>query len=100
LDDFSAKLEKEHQFQPLGELVHSFTTNTKAASAAGSMNGNARSHQNGDISVSKTYEIYSCESSFPKFQDYLQKMETFILWFIDAATFVDSDDERWKFFVM
>jgi len=59
-----------------------------------------RSHENGGGANSKTYEVYYCDFNVPKFNEYLMKMETFILWFIDAASFVDSDDERWKFFVL
>ncbi|ODM94910.1 Histone acetyltransferase type B catalytic subunit [Orchesella cincta] len=98
LDDFSAKIDKEHQFQPFGELIHSFTVDRKPSAEV--VNGSGRSHSNGDVTISKTYEIYVCDISIPKFQDYLIKMETFVLWFIDAASFLDSDDERWKFYVM
>ncbi|CAL8130628.1 unnamed protein product [Orchesella dallaii] len=97
LDDFSAKIEKEHQFKPFGELIHSFTASRKISTEP--VNG-FKMITNGDIAVSKTFEVYLCDVKVPKFEDYLLKMETFVLWFIDAATFVDSDDERWKFFVI
>lgn len=27
-------------------------------------------------------------------------METLIVWYIDAANFIDTDDEKWQFFVL
>lgn len=103
LDDFSAKIEKSQiNFQPIGELVHTFTLAKRPPTPVEKINGHG-SRVNGTSGTStspKTYEIYSCDITVPKFKEYLLKMETFILWFIDAASFVDPDDERWKFYVM
>lgn len=106
LDDFSAKIEKcQVNFKPFGELIHSFTIEPRIAPTpiAKSKPNGCGPHVNGNGSTSissKTFEIYLCDITTPKFKEYLHKMESFILWFIDAASFLDSDDERWKFFVM
>lgn len=100
LDDFSAKIEKaQANFVPFGELVHSFTVQARPSpEVSGKSNGHGSPCN--ALHESKTYEIYSCDVTVPHFKDYLVKMETFIYWFIDAASFVETDDERWKFFVL
>ena len=35
----------------------------------------------------------------PKFREYHHRMESFILWFIDAASYIDVDDEKWDYYV-
>lgn len=105
LDDFTGKIEKAQvNFKPLGELIHTFTREPIPPTEEKNVSTNGHdSHvknMNGASVLPKTYEIYACDITVPKFKEYLMKMETFILWFIDAASFVDPDDERWKFFVM
>lgn len=96
------------KFRPYGELVHRFTR-TFVPKISTSVNGNSdakpringESNGHGSVAeVERTFEIYKCDASTPGFASYVRSMECFILWFIDAATFVDTDDERWKFHVM
>uniref|UniRef100_H2ZHA7 Histone acetyltransferase type B catalytic subunit n=1 Tax=Ciona savignyi TaxID=51511 RepID=H2ZHA7_CIOSA len=35
----------------------------------------------------------------PGFREYHERIESFILWFIDAACFIDSDDDKWDFYI-
>jgi histone acetyltransferase 1 len=99
LDDFSACIEKESSFRPFGELLHSFCKSIpKAKPAKAEQNGFGAT--NGNDSEESTFEIYTCSSATPKFGTYLKRMEAFVLWFIDAASFIDPDDEKWIFFVM
>ena len=28
-----------------------------------------------------------------------QKLETFVLWFVDGGIYIDLDDEQWEFFI-
>ena len=34
------------------------------------------------------------------FRDYHERLQTFLLWFIDAASFVDTDDDKWTFYLL
>ena len=116
-DDFSATVNVEtEKFHPIGELVNSFTWQVRsekelppkiAATADGSRagpltNGKAKKGVNGVESTltEKTFEIYNCDATDPKFKSYLDRMQQFLLWFVDAASFIDINDEKWKFFVM
>lgn len=78
LDDFCSELDKDINFVPFGELQHSFTTD-----------GGKHS-----------WEIYVCEVTTPGFQKYHERLQTFVLWFIDAASFIDADDDHWRFFLV
>ena len=47
-----------------------------------------------------TFDIYMADASTPGFLDYHERMQMFLLWYIDAASFIDTDDEKWQYFVM
>lgn len=47
-----------------------------------------------------TYEIYHCGTNMKDFIEYHERLQPFLLWFIDGASFVDTDDEKWQFFVL
>lgn len=36
----------------------------------------------------------------PGFESYHENMQTFLLWFIDAASYIDVDDRKWDYFVI
>jgi len=103
MDLFSACIEKEAlSFKPFGELLHSFDKVLPSKTNPSKQNGNSTysTLSNGQGMGASTFEIYACDMTVPKFSDYHKRMETFIMWYIDAASFIDPDDEKWKFFVM
>lgn len=73
------KQEKDKKFRPIGELKSSYK---KAI--------DGKLHE---------FEIYKTSLNTEGFKDYLMKMQGFLLFFIEAATYVD-DDERWEFFTL
>jgi histone acetyltransferase 1 len=106
-DEFSGFLEKEEKdFKPFGELVHNFTTqfipnkNKPKDEKEPKMNG--VSTTNGySSSIEKCFEIYLVDAKTPKFIEYLKRMETFLLFFIDAGSYTDCEgDDKWKFFTL
>ncbi len=36
----------------------------------------------------------------PGFQEYHERLQTFLMWFIETASFIDADDDRWDFFLV
>jgi len=70
--------EEEMGFRPCGELVHSFTA----------------------AQSSKQFEVYKCRESTPGFREYHQRLQTWIMFYIDAASFIDMDDDSWRFFLL
>lgn len=80
LDTFIKALSKDEKFKPSGELLHSFTVND---------NGNNRQ-----------FEVYKADMTCPGFKEYHDRLQMFILWYIDAASFIDVDDDQWHYFNM
>ncbi|CAG4959935.1 unnamed protein product [Colias eurytheme] len=82
LDQFISNLERDRTFKPHGKLLHSF---------------NIEPNDGGE---KRTFEVYYCETSTPGFLDYHERLQTFLLWYVDAASFIDVDDDQWTFFTM
>lgn len=88
LDEFTKELAKENNFKPCGELIDSFTINDSTGEGD---SGSVRSRR---------FDIFRVDFSFPGFRAYHERMQTFLLWFIDAASYIDVDDDRWECFVV
>lgn len=79
IDKFVQCLEEDAQFRPHGEKVLEFTSNDR------------------------DYEVYLSRrdtQDFEGFLKYHEQMRLFLLWFIDGASFIDVDDDRWNYFVV
>ncbi|OWF35869.1 histone acetyltransferase type B catalytic subunit-like [Mizuhopecten yessoensis] len=79
-DMFTAYLEKDATFKPFGEMMHSYKV----------IKDNEERH----------FEIYKTDISAPGFREYHEHLQTFILFFIDAASYIDVDDDRWMFYLL
>lgn len=52
---------------------------------------------------SKVYEIYHLHLSntnMKHFKNYYQRLQRFLIWYIDGASYVDIEDDRWNYFIM
>ncbi|NXX35007.1 HAT1 acetyltransferase, partial [Nicator chloris] len=81
-DDFVSLLEKEVNFKPFGMLLHTYAIHNEEAGE--------------DI----TYQIYKADMTCPGFREYHERLQTFLMWFIETASFIDVDDERWNYFLV
>lgn len=66
---------KSEKFEPMEEKIHEFTVNDR------------------------TFIINLCDMYTPGFLKYHSRLETFVYWYIDAASKLEHD-QNWKFFVM
>ncbi|CAL7949823.1 unnamed protein product [Xylocopa violacea] len=80
IDTFIESLKKDDTFRPHGELLHSFSVD--------------------DEGCTRKFEVYKADMTYKGFREYHQRLQTFVLWYIDAANFVDIDDDRWHYFNM
>lgn len=80
MDSFRWALRKEDAFRPYGRLIHSFSINVDG--------------------VARQFEVYSADMSYKGFREYHARLQTFVLWYIDAANFIDVDDDQWHYFSM
>ncbi|NWQ90370.1 HAT1 acetyltransferase, partial [Burhinus bistriatus] len=81
-DDFVSMLEKEVNFKPFGMLLHTYSVHNEEAGE--------------DI----TYQIYKADMTCLGFREYHERLQTFLMWFIETASFIDVDDERWNYFLV
>ncbi|KAJ3205576.1 histone acetyltransferase 1 [Dinochytrium kinnereticum] len=42
------------------------------------------------------YEMYRCKFSTPGFKEYHRRLQVFLLWFIEGASYIDEKDENWE----
>lgn len=85
LNEFSLTLAKEKSFTPYGKLENEFEIDASL---------------DGCQSKKRHFFIYKAHSSDPGFVAYHERMQTFLLWFIEAVSYIDIDDDRWDFFVL
>ncbi|XP_041372189.1 histone acetyltransferase type B catalytic subunit-like isoform X2 [Gigantopelta aegis] len=80
LDDFLTSLADDADFKPFGAKLHSYTV-----------------HKDG---TEREFEIYKTDIECPGFRAYHERLQTFILFYIDAASFIDVDDDRWHYYLL
>jgi histone acetyltransferase 1 len=81
LDVFTQELEKEASFSPFGEKKVQHVVTKEG--------------------ITRTFEVYRTEADKnPGFLDYHSNIETWLLWFIDGASYIDVDDGKWEFFTL
>lgn len=71
---------KQHlddNFTPPGTQIHSFTTEE-----------------------SRTFEVYKGTVKDSNVQKYFERLQPFVLWFIDAAWYIDTTDHKWDIFFL
>ncbi|XP_001359056.3 histone acetyltransferase type B catalytic subunit [Drosophila pseudoobscura] len=80
LDEFLKTLDKADKFQPFGEKIGEYTRPS-------------------DDGSERLFEFYQCDYKVPSFLKFFARLQTFILWFVDAASYIDTDDAQWCYFV-
>lgn len=79
IDEFAARVDKEEDFLPLGAKIEEYHTRD----------------EHGD---EHTFEFYMCNvADTPAFVPFHARLQTFMLWFVDAASYIDIDDPQWSF---
>lgn len=85
LTEFSALLDQEKSFVPFGKLCEEFTIDFC---------------REGEQPIKRHFGIYMANNTTAGFPDYHERLQTFLKWFIEGASYIDMDDERWEYFVM
>ncbi|XP_055901675.1 histone acetyltransferase type B catalytic subunit-like isoform X1 [Biomphalaria glabrata] len=81
LDTFRVALSEDVNFRPFGHMVDSYTLTPKN-------------------SEEKHFEVYYVKIEEPGFRDFHVKLQSFIKFYIDAASYIDVDDQQWDFFLV
>jgi len=48
----------------------------------------------------KHFEVYLADESVPGFRDFHARLQPWIMFYIDAASYIDIDDNNWRFFTL
>lgn len=91
----SEKLKQDLEFKPFGKKIHEYTVDVKSKK-----HGKSKMAKN-----SKKFEIYKIDSTHDdyhrsEFNNYLQRVQTLLVFFIETASFVDTEDDQWTFYLM
>lgn len=77
LDAFKEIVRRDNvEFKPPGEVIKTISTT------------------DGD------FEFYRAKFSSPGFRDYHRRMQIFLLFYIEGATYIDEEDDRWEVVMM
>ncbi|KAK2150607.1 hypothetical protein LSH36_399g07001 [Paralvinella palmiformis] len=79
-DAFISQLTKDKTFKPFGELVHSYTTTREDKQLE--------------------FEVYKTDIEAIGFRDFHERIQPFLLFFVDAASYIDVDDDRWDYYLL
>lgn len=74
MDEFKKHI--DDKFIPFGEQVDCYTVNDR------------------------TFEIYRTNIKIPEVKEYHERLQTFALFFIENASYINAEDEKWILFFM
>ncbi|RCN47765.1 hypothetical protein ANCCAN_06102, partial [Ancylostoma caninum] len=75
-EQFQVLLAKQKNFKPFGELITKFTAKEKC------------------------FELYKITESSPDFDNFLGRVQSLALWYIDAAQYTDNTDPLWMHYFL
>ncbi|XP_071478143.1 histone acetyltransferase type B catalytic subunit-like [Diadema antillarum] len=82
LDRFISQLDNDDSFQPMGELLHSYSI------------------EEAEQGTTRHFEIYKSSINTAGFRDFHAHLQTFLWWFVDASSYIDVDDEKWMYYTV
>ncbi|CAF0738600.1 unnamed protein product [Didymodactylos carnosus] len=76
LDRFLMQLKIQPKIQPYGHQLHAYRLSDR------------------------TFEIYKADFNCAGFRDFHQRLRTFLIFYIDAASYIDEDDDKWVIYLL
>ncbi|ORX99787.1 histone acetyltransferase type B [Basidiobolus meristosporus CBS 931.73] len=81
-DLFMAKVQEDYEtFRPIGEKIHEYQ------SKKAKYPENVQEH---------CFEIYKATFNTPGFKEYHRRLQIFALFYIEGASYIEEDDDRWE----
>ncbi|RKO96030.1 acyl-CoA N-acyltransferase, partial [Caulochytrium protostelioides] len=102
---FEAQCAKDaRRFRPPGVKVHEYRAPAPQPRAVDATlvptTGTRLDAKTATSTPMATYEIYECAYDTPGWVEYSRRLQLFLLWYIEGATFVDEDDAQWRFLLL
>ncbi|KAK0193021.1 acyl-CoA N-acyltransferase [Armillaria mellea] len=90
--EFAAKVEEDAtSFRPLGKLIHSYSRPLSTHKGKGKAT---------ESTETVDYEVYHATWETPGFREYHQRMQLFILLYIEAGSYINDEEDQWEFVVL
>ena len=85
----SEKLVQDLEFRPFGTKINEYT----------------RESIKNETRYTGQYEIYKVDSSMPEFEsqkfiDYISRVQTILVYFIETSNFLDTEDTQWTHYLL
>jgi histone acetyltransferase 1 len=99
LDIFcTEKLAHDRQFQPFGSKIHEYQ---KCAAYKFKDITNSDEKKN-DMKKFEIFKVGASSAEFhsPKFIEYLDRIQTMLVYFIESSNFIDTDDPKWSHYIL
>ena len=48
----------------------------------------------------RQFEVYKCDIDVPGFREFHARVQPLLLFYVDAASYIDVDDDRWVYYVV
>lgn len=83
--------DEDFDLSTIGDLVHTFERQPK------NLTKNSENLKNSD----KKFQIYKGNiSKHTNLRSYHKRLQVFLLWFVDAASYIEDDDNQWDFYFL
>ncbi|CDS01211.1 hypothetical protein, partial [Sporisorium scitamineum] len=100
--DFDAAVEKDKSFRPFGDKVHSYTRRkvNKGKGKSNNVASLASSALPEDDPDARVFEVYRSTWETAGFREYHRRMQLFVLFFIEGASYIQEEEANWEFFTL
>ncbi|ESK94254.1 histone acetyltransferase type b catalytic subunit [Moniliophthora roreri MCA 2997] len=98
-ETFNVRVEQDAlEFKPMGQMIYSYTRPSPRAKGKGkAVSAVALDSESEDAVV---YEVYHATWDTPGFREYHQRMQVFILLYIEGGSYIKEEEDEWEFVVL
>lgn len=92
--------ESPSKHSELNGATSSSTSQPRSSNGSSSTNGAYGDKLDHQVVGRKKYQIYHANAETKGFQQFQARMQSLIMWFIESALIIDSEDPHWDFFLV
>lgn len=81
IDIFLKHLDKEKYCSPFGNIIHAYSRIS-------------------EDNLTQNFEIYKITETSKNFLEFHSRIQPFLLYYVDAASYIDTDDEKWNYYIL
>ncbi|KAF8870694.1 histone acetyltransferase type B catalytic subunit [Gymnopilus junonius] len=92
--------EDADSFRPPGQLIYSYTRQSPKSSSKGKRKRDGEQALDPQSEDVIEFEVYHATWDTPGFREYHQKMQLFILLYIEGGSYINEDEDPWEFVLL